>query len=157
MSDPRVLSNVVTTVGEFEDVLGVPLPHVAAKGRATLHPVDVGWIARSPLCMVATSDAQGRCDVSPKGDPPGFVRVLGPTTLAVPERPGNRRADGFRNVLTNPHVGLLFLVPGREDTLRIDGRALPTRAEIVRAVERPDASTEELERHYGPGYAENLY
>ena len=59
----------------------------------------------------------------PKGDPPGFVRVLSDTTLAIPERPGNRRADGYLNVLSNPHVGLLFLVPGRDETLRINGRA----------------------------------
>jgi PPOX class probable FMN-dependent enzyme len=72
---------------------------------------------------VATSHADGSCDVSPKGDPPGFTLVLDDTTIAIPERPGNRRADGFRNILTNPHVGLIYLIPGREDTLRINGTA----------------------------------
>ena len=73
--------------------------------------------------MLATSGADGTCDVSPKGDPPGFVHVLDASTLAVPERPGNRRVDGYRNVLSNPHVGLIFVVPGRKDTLRVNGRA----------------------------------
>lgn len=73
--------------------------------------------------MVATSAADGTCDASPKGDPAGFVRVLDEQTIAVPERPGNKRVDGFANVLANPHVGLLFVVPGRGDTLRINGRA----------------------------------
>jgi PPOX class probable FMN-dependent enzyme len=85
--------------------------------------VHRAWIARSPFCLISTSAADGTCDVSPKGDPPGFVHVLDNTTLAIPERPGNRRADGYRNVLSNPHVGLIFLVPGRTDTLRVNGRA----------------------------------
>ena len=72
---------------------------------------------------MATASADGSCDVSPKGDPPGFTLVLDDTTIAIPERIGNRRADGFRNVLSNPHVGLIYLVPGRGDTLRINGRA----------------------------------
>jgi uncharacterized protein len=80
-------------------------------------------LAASPFCLVATAGADGTCDVSPKGDPPGFTLVLDDTTIAIPERPGNRRVDGFGNVLTNPHVGLLFMVPGRGDTLGINGRA----------------------------------
>ena len=73
--------------------------------------------------LVATADAEGRCDVSPKGDPAGFVKVLDARTLVMPERPGNRRADGFHNILANPHVGLIFLIPGRTETLRVNGRA----------------------------------
>jgi PPOX class probable FMN-dependent enzyme len=72
---------------------------------------------------VATSAPDGSCDVSPKGDPPGFVRVLDDQTLAIPERKGNRRGDGYRNILANPHVGLLFVIPGRGDTLRVNGQA----------------------------------
>ena len=78
---------------------------------------------RLPLLPVSTSSADGSCDVSPKGDPPGFIQVLDDTTIAIPDRSGNRRFDGFRNILSNPQVGLLFLVPGRDDTLRINGRA----------------------------------
>ena len=72
---------------------------------------------------MATTDAQGRVDVSPKGDPPGFVHIIDETTIAIPERPGNKRVDGHLNVLERPHVGTLFLVPGRGDTLRINGTA----------------------------------
>jgi uncharacterized protein len=72
---------------------------------------------------LATTDAQGRVDVSPKGDPPGFVHVIDDTTIAIPERPGNKRVDGYLNVLERPHVGTLFLIPGRGDTLRINGTA----------------------------------
>jgi uncharacterized protein len=85
--------------------------------------VDRAWLAAAPLAFVATSDAAGHLDVSPKGDPAGFAAVLDDTTIAIPERPGNRRADGFHNILRNPHVGLVFVIPGRGDTLRINGRA----------------------------------
>ncbi len=200
----------ISTVAELEALVGRPLPRVAAKVRDVLGPVDVQWIAASPFCLVATSAADGTCDVSPKGDPAGFVHVLDDRTVAVPERPGNRRVDGHRNILSNPHVGLIFFVPGRTDTLRVNGRArlvrdapyfdamvveghrpilavevtveevffhcakaflrsglwrpasgggdeLPTRAEIVHAVERPDDTLEVIERHYGPSYAQRLY
>ena len=73
--------------------------------------------------MLATSDADGRCDASPKGDPVGSWLVVDERTIAIPDRPGNRRADGWHNVLVNPHVGLLFLIPGRGDTLRVNGSA----------------------------------
>jgi PPOX class probable FMN-dependent enzyme len=72
---------------------------------------------------VGTASPDGRCDVSPKGDPPGFVKVLDEWTLAIPERAGNRRMDGHHNLLENPHVGLLLVIPGRADTLRINGSA----------------------------------
>lgn len=113
----------IASEAELEDLLGRPLPRVANKDRGFLHEHDRQWLARSPFCLVATAGADGTCDVSPKGDPPGFTLVLDDTTIAIPERPGNRRADGFRNILRNPHVGLVFLVPGRGDTLRINGRA----------------------------------
>jgi PPOX class probable FMN-dependent enzyme len=113
----------ITSEAELVELLGQPGARAASKDRPALHDRDKEWLAASPFCLVATSDADGRCDVSPKGDPPGFTMVLDDTTIALPERPGNRRADGFRNVLSNPHVGLLFLVPGRGETLRINGRA----------------------------------
>jgi len=113
----------VTTVDELEAIIGTPLRRVAEKVRERLHEVDREWLAAASLAFVATGDEHGRLDVSPKGDPAGFAHVLDDTTIALPERPGNRRADGFRNVLRNPHVGLVFVVPGRGDTLRINGRA----------------------------------
>jgi PPOX class probable FMN-dependent enzyme len=118
-----VTPSEIRTVAELEDVVGFPLPVVAQKVRPSLHDVDRLWLARSPFCLVATSDAEGRCDVSPKGDPAGIAHVLDDHTLVLPERPGNRRVDGYRNVLENPHIGLIFLVPGRPDTLRVNGRA----------------------------------
>jgi uncharacterized protein len=112
----------VDTVAELEEY-GVPEPIVRDKVEHRLADAHREWIAGTPLVFVATASAGGDCDVSPKGDPPGFVRVLDETTLAIPERPGNRRMDGFRNLLENPHAGLLFVIPGRPETLRVNGRA----------------------------------
>lgn len=109
--------------GELRELLGEVMPRAATKERVRLHERDREWLATSPFCLIATSDAEGNCDVSPKGDPAGFVHVIDDTTIAVPDRPGNRRADGFVNILGNPHVGLIFLIPGRNETLRINGRA----------------------------------
>ncbi|MER7004440.1 pyridoxamine 5'-phosphate oxidase family protein [Dactylosporangium sp. NPDC000555] len=113
----------ITSVTELEELLGSPKPRAAAKERDRLCRTDRDWLALSPFVLVGTSDGEGNCDVSPKGDPPGFTYVIDDRTIAVPERPGNKRADGFRNILANPHVGLIFLVPGRRETLRINGRA----------------------------------
>ena len=113
----------VTSAEELRELLGQPTAQVAGKIRTRLHEHDRAWLAASPFCLMSTSAADGSCDTSPKGDPPGFTLVLDDRTIAIPERPGNRRADGFHNVLSNPHVGLLFLVPGRGDTLRVNGRA----------------------------------
>lgn len=113
----------ITSEEALRHLLGTPLQRVLDKDRPSLTPEHREWLAASPFCLVATSDAAGTCDVSPKGDPPGFAQVIDNTTLAIPERPGNRRADGFLNILQNPHVGLIFVVPGRGDTLRVNGRA----------------------------------
>jgi len=84
------------------------------------------WIAASPLVLVASADRAGRCDVSPRGGPAGWVRVLDERRLALPDAPGNRRADTLRNVIATGRCGLLFLVPGRRDVLRVNGRACVT-------------------------------
>jgi PPOX class probable FMN-dependent enzyme len=89
-------------------------------------------IAASPFVLVASSDASGRVDVSPKGDPAGFVQVLDDRTLAIPDRPGNRRADTLSNVLQNPGVGLVFLIPGKLETLRVNGRGCIVRDPALR-------------------------
>lgn len=200
----------VRSATELRELLGPVTPAARDKARSRLHPLDRAWLAHSPFCLVATAAADGSCDVSPKGDPGGFVHILDDATLAIPERPGNRRADGFQNILENPHVGLIFFLPGRGDTLRINGRArilrdapffdalvvkghrpqlallveieeifhhcskaflrsalwrpetwqperVPSRAEIVHALERPDDSVAELERYYGVAYEKKLY
>lgn len=114
----------IATVDELVGLLGEPNARARDKGRAALLDVDRDWLAASPFCVMATSSSDGRCDASPKGDPAGsLVHVLDATTIALAERPGNKRADGYRNIIDNPHVGLNFLIPGRGDTLRINGRA----------------------------------
>src|SRR5215210_1229793 len=113
----------VTTVEDLREIVGHPNSAVANKVGTRLSAVQRDWLAHSPLGFVATTDAHGRVDVSPKGDPPGFVHVIDDTTIAIPERPGNKRVDGYLNVLQRPHVGTLFLIPGRGDTLRINGTA----------------------------------
>ncbi|MFC7219371.1 pyridoxamine 5'-phosphate oxidase family protein [Streptomyces polyrhachis] len=113
----------VTSENELRALMGTPMPQAVSKERAALHALDREWLARSPLLFMSTSNADGSCDVSPKGDPAGFTVVLDDRTIAIPERPGNRRLDGYRNILSNPHVGLLYLLPGRSDALRINGRA----------------------------------
>lgn len=113
----------ITSHEELRDLLGTPTARAANKERPRLHERDREWLAASPFCLVATAGADGSCDVSPKGDPAGFALVLDDTTIALPERPGNKRADGYHNIIDNPHVGLLFMIPGRTDTLRINGRA----------------------------------
>jgi len=116
--------DVVTREDELRALVGGEPSDLARRkqvGRLDEHCRAV--IARSPFVLVATAGADGRCDVSPKGDPPGFVVVLDDRHLLIPDRPGNRRLDGMRNILANPHVGLLFLVPGRGETLRVNGRA----------------------------------
>lgn len=103
--------------------VGNPVDRVVGKVRTTLHDLDRRWLDAASLCLVSTAAADGSCDVSPKGDPPGFTHVLDKRTIAIPDRPGNRRVDGFLNVLENPHVGLIYVVPGRGDTLRVNGTA----------------------------------
>ncbi|NTA38708.1 MSMEG_1061 family FMN-dependent PPOX-type flavoprotein [Agrobacterium salinitolerans] len=81
------------------------------------------FIRRSPFLCIGTHNLEGRADVSPRGDPPGFVKVLDGRTLVIPDRPGNNRLDTLSNIIANPVVGLLFIVPGFDDTLRVNGRA----------------------------------
>jgi len=200
----------IASAAELRELVGEPGLRSATKERTRLHELDREWLAASPFCLLATSGADGACDVSPKGDPPGFTLVLDDTTIAIPDRPGNRRLDGFLNVMANPHVGLVYLIPGRGDTLRINGRAwllrdapffdqmivkgnrpqlallveieqiffhcakafmrsalwqpetwhpdaLPPTAKIVKRVQDTVETLEELERHYGPEYANRLY
>ncbi len=114
----------VTTVAELREIVGEPDHYVANKVKDRLSAVQRDWLAHSPLAFVATTDAQGRVDVSPKGDPAGFVHVIDDRTIAIPDRPGNKRVDGYLNVLQRPQVATLFVIPpGRGDTLRINGRA----------------------------------
>lgn len=113
----------MTTADRLEEIVGAPNERAANKARPVLHELDRRWLAASPMVLVATAGVDGSCDVSPRGDPPGATLVLDERTIALPDRPGNKRVDGLRNILENPHVGLVYLVPGRGDTLRINGTA----------------------------------
>jgi len=115
---------VVSKVDELVAIMGEPGARARNKSRQALLDVDREWLASSPFCILATAGADGTCDASPKGDAAGqLVHVIDDRTIALAERPGNRRADGYRNILSNPHVGLIFMIPGRGDTLRVNGRA----------------------------------
>jgi uncharacterized protein len=114
----------ISSPGELREMLGEPSERAATKERNRLHAIDREWLALSPFCVLATCDALGNCDASPKGDPAGrLVHVVDDATIAVPERPGNKRVDGYSNVLSNPHAGIISIIPGRTETLRINGRA----------------------------------
>ncbi|WP_103502293.1 MSMEG_1061 family FMN-dependent PPOX-type flavoprotein [Streptomyces sp. SM12] len=107
---------------QLDEILGEPHPIVIEKVHRELVGDDLKILARSPFCVISTADALGNCDASPRGDAPGFVHVVDANTIAIPDRPGNRRGDSFRNMLENPRVGTLHLVPGSSDVLRINGR-----------------------------------
>jgi PPOX class probable FMN-dependent enzyme len=200
----------ITSERELREVVPAPMQAVVDKVRKDLHELDKQWLAESPFCLIATSAADGSCDVSPKGDPAGFTKVLDANTIVIPERAGNRRIDGFLNIVSNPQVGLIYLIPGRGETLRINGRArivkeapffddmivkgnrpqlallveideifhhcskaflrskiwkpetwtpeaMPSRAEIAKALDRQDAELAELEKYYGNSYEEGIY
>jgi PPOX class probable FMN-dependent enzyme len=116
-------SSAIRDEAELRRLLGEPSDLVRAKVGDRLNELTRQFVDRSPFVLLATSAPDGTCDVSPRGDPPGFVRVVDERTLLLPERPGNRLADSLRNILANPSVGLLFVVPGIGDTLRVNGRA----------------------------------
>lgn len=122
----RLTAATIDDEAALRALLGEPLPLVCAKITDRLLPATRPFVERAPLVCLATSDGRGGCDVSPRGDPPGFVRILDDRTLLLPERPGNRLADSLRNIVANPHVGLLFVIPGVDDTFRVNGRATLT-------------------------------
>ncbi len=116
-------SDQITNTDELRERYADVHPLAVKKciGRLDQHAID--FISRSPFLCVGTQNANGMADVSPRGDPPGFVKVIDETTLAIPDRPGNNRLDSFANILSNPNVGLLFMVPGFDETLRVNGTA----------------------------------
>ncbi len=128
----RLRTHAVTTLEQLHAINGEPSPEILAKHTSYLTPLLVRFIETAPFFLLATADDEGACDVSPRGDPPGAVVVLDERTIAIPDRLGNRRADGHRNLLANPHVGLLFVVPNVDETVRLNGRAfLTTEPELL--------------------------
>jgi PPOX class probable FMN-dependent enzyme len=128
----RTFDEPVTTIEQLRTIIDPPREAAVRKQIDALDEHCRAFIARSPFVFVATSSASGECDVSPKGDAPGFVHVLDDHTLVIPDRRGNQRLDSIQNMLQNPHVGLLFVIPGVEWTLRVNGRATIVRDAGVR-------------------------
>lgn len=116
-------TDTIETVAELEAHAGTAPEKVLVKEISALDDLCRSFIARAPFMMIATANPDGVIDVSPKGDPAGFVRVLSDTLLAIPDRPGNRRLDSYHNLLKDPRIGLIFLIPGKGETLRISGEA----------------------------------
>ncbi len=117
--------NLLTDTTSLSLLNGEPSANTTVKKITQLERHSKNFINRSPFCLLATSSGEG-CDASPRGDAPGFVYCLDDSTLLIPERPGNRIADSMRNIISDPELGLLFLIPGRDDTLRINGRGYIT-------------------------------
>ncbi len=124
---------VVRSAKELESLIGLPSELVLKKQLAELDHHMRAFIARSPFLLLGTTGGDGRCDVSPRGDLPAVATVLDARTLVIPDRPGNRRADSLRNIIETGRVGLLFLVPGLGETLRVNGRACLMRDERILA------------------------
>jgi hypothetical protein len=113
----------IETVAQLQALIGDPNPLTPKKLFSALDETAIDFIRRSPFLVLATADAQGNQDASPKGDGPGFVAVEDQRTLLIPERKGNRLMFSLRNILANPQVGIIFLVPGTDETLRVNGAA----------------------------------
>src|SRR5689334_15327457 len=116
-------TRVIATENELREVVGAPTELVASKIADRLNALTRPFVERSPFVCVATARPDGGLDVSPRGDPAGFVRILDDRTLLLPDRPGNRIADTLTNLLADPRIALLFLIPGIGDTFRVNGRA----------------------------------
>ena len=117
----------ITDLAALRAVIGEPNPAIEMKVEATIGEEARDFIARSPFVVLATTDAAGNLDTSPKGDEPGFVLVEDERTIVIPDRNGNKLAYGHRNLLENEHVSVLFVVPGTNETVRVNGRAELTR------------------------------
>jgi PPOX class probable FMN-dependent enzyme len=117
----------VTSLAELDALVPPPGDGAAGKTMRRIERYARQFIGLSPFCCLATSDGKGNADVTPRGDKPGFVRVINEKTLLIPERPGNNRMDSLRNIIQHPSLGLLFFIPGFEDTLRVNGRGRVTK------------------------------
>ncbi|MBN8207893.1 pyridoxamine 5'-phosphate oxidase family protein [Bacillus sp. NTK071] len=123
--------NQIMNEDELRDLIGKPSERAINKVITKLDENCQQFIALSPFLMMATSNSNGKCDNSPRGDAPGFVHVIDEEMLVIPERPGNKRLDSIMNILSNPQIGLVFVIPGLEETLRINGQAMVVKDEKI--------------------------
>lgn len=126
-----MFNKIIDSEKVLRDFMGPP-SEVASK--KVIHHLDDhcrDFISKSPFLVISTSDQKGFCDVSPRGDQPGFTLIINENCLVIPERPGNKRVDTLSNILQNPQVGLLFLIPGLGETLRVNGKAIIIQDEII--------------------------
>ena len=131
----------VTSETALREIIGYPNETIRRKQLAALDKHCQEFIGLSPFLVIGTTNDAGEADVSPRGDAPGFVQIVDENTLVIPDRPGNRRIDTLRNIIQQPHVGLLFLIPGQGETLRVNGRAC-----IIRDTTALERSTVEGKR-----------
>ena len=122
----------ITSREELRSHYGVLHELAVKKALPALDHHAKSFIGRSPFVVIGSSDRDGNGDVTPKGDKPGFVGILDDRTIAIPDRPGNNRLDTFENLIVNPTVGLLFLIPGMNETLRVNGVGRITRDQALR-------------------------
>lgn len=114
---------IISSDQELRQLLGEPSKLAGNKVIRKLDSHCKTIIKHSPFLIISTSNQNGTCDASPRGDAPGFVHIVDDQHIIIPERPGNKRADSIHNIISNPHIGLIFMIPGMEETLRINGKA----------------------------------
>ncbi|WP_216827504.1 MSMEG_1061 family FMN-dependent PPOX-type flavoprotein [Alkalihalobacterium elongatum] len=123
MESINFAENAVTSEEELREIVGTPNQYVKNKIVSVIDDQCRTFISKSPLLFLATSSSNGRCDVSPRGGSAGAIKVLNDSQLIIPDRPGNKRVDSIMNILSNPYVGIIFVIPGMKELLRINGRA----------------------------------
>jgi PPOX class probable FMN-dependent enzyme len=123
MKDNYLFKNMIDTEEQLRQIIGFPSELVNKKVISYLDQNCLEFISKSPFLVISTSDKCGFCDVSPRGDDAGFVQVINEKHLIIPERPGNKKIDSMRNILSNSRIGLLFFIPGLGETLRVNGKA----------------------------------
>jgi PPOX class probable FMN-dependent enzyme len=128
--------DTIEDVEQLRESYGAPSERALKKQLSRFDKHCRDFIARSPFLVIASADPSGRCDASPKGDAPGFVQVIDDTTLLIPDRLGNNRIDTLANLLARPGIGLIFFVPGINETLRLNGRACITTDPALRSTAR---------------------
>ena len=122
MGDPHAIDDLAA----LRRIIGDPIPGLGQKNQNTISDEAREYIERAPFLVLATSDANGNLDASPKGDGPGFCLIEDERTLVIPDRPGNKLVYGLQNILTNPRVGVIFMLPGTPETVRVNGIAALT-------------------------------